>query len=196
MHNLGNRQIWPGITISKANRNMWQCICMRIWYWKRPFFYVFFFRSSLILLIWIIQTVHFLFLYWSVRLHPVLLNIPLTFHPSVINLCSILYHFTTALWSSHTILFHSIPIFSSPFPTPWLSSTEWRRNLFMMRAGRLSGSTITRFYCNPIKIKENGLWIIYSALCTVQQALHISPGLYACACFSLCVCWKCLGLAF
>ena len=45
----------------------------------------------------------------------------------------------------------------------------------MMRAGGLSASTITRLYCNPIKLQENGLRVIYSAVCTVQLALHFPP---------------------
>lgn len=41
----------------------------------------------------------------------------------------------------------------------------------MMRASAQSASTINRHYCNLIKLKENGLWMMcmYSAVCSAFQ---------------------------
>lgn len=56
------------------------------------------------------------------------------------------------------------------------SSAQWRRNLFMMRARGLSASTITRLYCKTIKLLENGLGMIYSAVYVQWSLVGIFPG--------------------
>lgn len=100
-------------------------------------------------------------------------------------------------YPSLIILIYSESPFASP-PSPLLSfsllqpflcflpsSAQWRIHLFMMRARGLSPSTITRLYCNPIKLQENGLGMIYSAVYVQSSLLCISPWLL---CVHMCFC--------
>lgn len=61
----------------------------------------------------------------------------------------------------------------------------------MMRARGLSAFTITRLYCNPIKLWQNGLRMIYSAVYVQCSLLCIFPlahvRVHVCLC--MCGCW-------
>lgn len=67
------------------------------------------------------------------------------------------------------------------------SSAQWRRNLFMMTARGLSASTITTLYCSPIKLLENGLWMICSGVHVQYSLLCISYFIWLHMCASACV---------
>lgn len=99
------------------------------------------------------------------------LNIPCTHHSPVSDLHPHLILLQLLCITLTVLPFHSHylwPLQSSPFPFFNLSSARWRRDLFMMKAGGLSGYTITGLYCNPHK--NSTKWAegnIQCCVCTV-----------------------------
>lgn len=118
------------------------------------------------------------------------LNIPWTHHSPVFDLHPhlILLRCCSSSFSPHS----SALLFFPPPASAFLpSSAQWRRNRFMIRARGLSASTITRLYCNPIKLWQNGLRMIYSPVYVQCSLLCIFPLAHVRVhvCFCTCGCW-------
>ncbi len=63
----------------------------------------------------------------------------------------------------------------------------------MMRAQGLSASKITRLYCNLIKLQENRLMMVYSAVHVCCSLLCIFLLTYECVHGRFCMCGCCLS---